>query len=81
MQICATYNKERDFDWYKDKIIFLEESKYNSENFGEATKTANQISKNIPLGIFYQKAIKKNEETPIQLNVGPRDIKLLLDEF
>ena len=53
LQPCVTFNKINTFEWYKQRVYYIE-PEYNPENRIEAFKKALEWGDRIPLGIVYR---------------------------
>ena len=53
LQPCVTFNKINTFEWYKQRVYYIE-PEYNPENRIEAFKKALEWGDRIPLGIIYR---------------------------
>jgi 2-oxoglutarate ferredoxin oxidoreductase subunit beta len=68
LQPCVTFNKINTFEWYKQRVYYIEDE-YNPENRIEAFKKALEWGDRIPLGIVYRnKRPTLEERIPIIKN-------------
>jgi len=68
LQPCVTFNKINTFEWYKQRVYYIE-PEYNPENRIEAFKKALEWGDRIPLGIVYRnKRPTLEERIPIIKN-------------
>jgi 2-oxoglutarate ferredoxin oxidoreductase subunit beta len=68
LQPCVTFNKINTFEWYKQRVYYIE-PEYNPENRIEAFKKALEWGDRIPLGIIYRnKRPTLEERIPIIKN-------------
>ena len=55
LQPCVSFNRERAYDFYKDRVYKLEEdAAYDSSNRAMAWERAQEWGDRIPIGIFYR---------------------------
>jgi 2-oxoglutarate ferredoxin oxidoreductase subunit beta len=62
LQPCVSFNKVNTFDWYKDRVYFLEGSAYGPADRGAAFEKALEWGEKIPLGVLYRSGRKTYEE-------------------
>ncbi len=69
LQPCITYNKDYTYQWYRDRIDYLDE-KHDRTNLNDALKQS-LISDRLPIGVFYQVEKKPFHEHYQLLNSKP----------
>jgi 2-oxoglutarate ferredoxin oxidoreductase subunit beta len=55
LQPCVTFNKLNTFQWYRDKVYKLEETKYSPKDRVKAFEKSLEWGDKIPIGLFYQR--------------------------
>jgi 2-oxoglutarate/2-oxoacid ferredoxin oxidoreductase subunit beta len=88
LQPCVTFNKVNTYQWYRERVYYLEEN-YDASNKIGAFEKSQEWGDKIPLGIFYKEnrptaeelesAIK--EEVLVHKPNEPKDFDGLLTEF
>lgn len=88
LQPCVSWNKVNTYQYYRDRIVKLDEMGHNSEDWDMAYLRAEQWGDKIPIGVFY-----KSEDPPYKDNFPSlkkgilvkqplnRDMKKLFREF
>jgi 2-oxoglutarate ferredoxin oxidoreductase subunit beta len=73
LQPCVTFNKERAYDYYKERVYKLEdEEDYDPTDRTAAWERAQEWGDRIPLGIFYRKTGEPTYESQLPtLEEGP----------
>lgn len=71
LQLCPSFNKTNDLNWYKARVYKLDQGSYNTSDFGQALKTAVDIQDHFPLGILYQTQKPTLEDNYQALRAGP----------
>lgn len=54
-QPCVTFNHFNTYEWYRQRVYKLEETKHDPTNREQALLTALKTGDELPIGIFYQK--------------------------
>jgi len=62
LQPCVSFNKVNTYDWYKDRVYFLEGTSYDPTDRGAAFEKALEWGEKIPLGVLYRGDRKTYEE-------------------
>ncbi|MEZ0344904.1 MAG: 2-oxoacid:ferredoxin oxidoreductase subunit beta [Caldimicrobium sp.] len=70
LQPCVTFNKINTFEWYNERIYFLDSS-YNPTNKVLAFEKGSEWGEKIPLGVLYKKERPTFEERIPILKKGP----------
>lgn len=70
LQPCVTFNKINTFEWYNERVYFLDSS-YDPSNKVLAFEKANEWGEKIPLGVLYKKEKPIFEERIPILQKGP----------
>jgi len=68
LQLCVTFNKVNDQNWYKDRIYKLEGTNHDSSDYYRALAVATREDSKLPLGVLYQ-AEKPTLSDGLQLTV------------
>ncbi len=71
LQPCVTFNRRNTYDWYRERVYFLEETGYDPGDRVTAFQKALEWGERIPLGIFYQTRRPTYEEQVAVLADGP----------
>jgi len=86
LQPCVSFNKLNTYQWFKDRVYYLEES-HNPKDKLEAIKRASEVDK-LPLGIFYLKDKPTFEEnhdlyqkSKVPLYKRERDLETFAKKF
>ena len=88
LQPCVIWNKERSYEWYRERVYKLENEGYAADNRQEALTKAQQQDK-LAIGVFYKEEKKAYHQEVSSLDNGPLveqainriDIGKLLEEF
>lgn len=88
LQPCVTFNKINTYEWYNQRVYFLDSS-YDPTNKALAFEKAMEWGDKIPLGIFYKKEKPTFEEQIPILRDGPLferpfnfdKVKTLIEKF
>lgn len=88
LQPCVIWNKERSYEWYRERIYDLKDEKYDANDRQGALAKAQQQNK-LAIGVFYQEEKKAYHEEVSSLQELPLvkqsvervDIGRLLEEF
>lgn len=62
LQPCVSFNKTNTYDWYKERVYFLEGTPHDPTDRGEAFQKALEWGEKIPLGVLYRSDRKTYEE-------------------
>jgi 2-oxoglutarate ferredoxin oxidoreductase subunit beta len=54
LQVCFTFNRVQNYQFYRNRIYKLGEQGHDSSNLSAAMKRAGEWGENIPIGIFYK---------------------------
>ncbi len=72
LQVCITFNRVQDYQFYRDRVYKLEEQGHDSSDYYAAMQRADEWGDNIPIGIFYQEtrpvyrtSLPQIEKTPL----------------
>ena len=92
---CVTFNRLNTYDWFRDRVYFLEDEEgYDSKDLSAAFKKSLEWNEKIPLGVIFEdegaslqdldRTVSKgkvlvNEPLPIDPNVT--DMKRIFNEF
>jgi len=70
LQPCVTFNKVNTYDWYKQRVYYLQKEKHNSKDKIAAIGRGMEWGDKIPLGILYQeeKTLYENLHSEIKEN-------------
>jgi 2-oxoglutarate ferredoxin oxidoreductase subunit beta len=87
-QPCVTFNKHNTYEWFKERIYYLDKTDYVPNDRARAFAKAMEFDK-LPLGVIYEEERKTYEEELPQLSDGPliykdntnRDISKIISEF
>lgn len=73
LQPCVIFNRINTYDWYRERIYFLEdEPGYDPGNYEMALQKAHEWGDRIPIGVFYQvEGVPTYEEQVPALKDGP----------
>lgn len=71
LQPCVTFNRQNTYDWYRERVYFLEGTGYDPGDRVAAFQKALEWGERIPLGIFYQTHRPTYEEQVPALKAGP----------
>jgi 2-oxoglutarate ferredoxin oxidoreductase subunit beta len=88
LQPCVVWNKEKSYDWYRQRVYKLEKPKWQANNRLQALEKA-QDEEKLAIGIFYQETKKAYHEEVSSLQGEPLtkqsiekiDISKLVEEF
>ena len=75
LQPCPVFNPEQSYDWYRERLVKLEETQHDPAN-NKAAWEQTQISDKLPIGVFY-----KADKTSYHQQVGVLKAKPLVDQF
>ena len=88
-QPCVTFNHHNTYEWFKERIYYLDETDYKPHDKVAALAKSMEYEK-LPIGVIYEDLTQKTyEEELAQLGAGPlihssyenRNIKPLCDSF
>lgn len=80
LQPCVTFNRKNTYDWYRERVYYLDETDYDPGDRVAAFKKALEWGDRIPLGVIYQTRLPTYEEQIAALRMGPvatRELKRL----
>ena len=88
LQPCVIWNKERSYEWYRERIYKLESGKYTANNREQALLKAKEQDR-LAIGVFYQEEKKAYHQEVSSLANKPLidqsikkiDVGKLLEEF
>ena len=86
-QPCVTFNHTQTYDWYRQRLYYLESVKHDPSSEAAAHARAHEWGEKLPVGIFYQQAREVYHEeiehlgTPLATTNAKTDISKLLKEF
>jgi len=88
LQPCVTFNRDKSYDWYLQRIYKLDEMDYNFKDRQKAFEKAFETER-IPLGVFYkedklayhQEISSLKEKTLVQQSISSIDLSPALEEF
>ena len=88
LQPCPVFNPHQSLEWYRERLIKLEDEGHSSTNLEAAWKQAMRIDK-LPIGLFYEEVKPAYHEQVTELKDGPLvaksietiDLSILLEEF
>ena len=88
LQPCVSWNKVNTYQYYRDRVVKLEEVGHNTEDWDLGYLRAEQWGDKIPIGVFYKSEEPPYEENFPALKKGPlvnqslqRDMDKLFREF
>lgn len=70
LQPCVTFNRLTTYDWYREKILKIDDKNYDSSDFREALGKSLQREEKIPIGILYRKELPTYTDNLPQLKKG-----------
>ncbi len=88
-QPCVTFNQHNTYEWFKERIYYLDQTDYVPDDLQKAYGKAMEFEK-LPIGVLYENTSNKTyeEELPqlekgalIHSNVSGRDTTPLCEEF
>ena len=68
---CVTYNKHNTYQWFRERIYRLEDSKHNTKNLDDAIRKSYEWDAKIPIGVFYESDRPTYEDEEPGLKGGP----------
>jgi 2-oxoglutarate ferredoxin oxidoreductase subunit beta len=72
LQPCVIYNKVNTYDYYRERVYKLEETKHNPQDREAAWRLAHEWGDKIPIGILYQATGEPTYEDQVsELKAGP----------
>lgn len=80
LQPCVTFNRKNTYDWYRERVYYLDETDYDPGDRVAAFQKALEWGDRIPLGVIYQASLPTYEEQMAALSMGPvatRELKRL----
>lgn len=54
-QPCVTFNKVQTYDWYRERLYWLESTEHDPANERDAHERAQEWDDKLPIGIFYRR--------------------------
>jgi 2-oxoglutarate ferredoxin oxidoreductase subunit beta len=88
LQPCISWNKVNTYQYYRDRVVKLEDMGHNTEDWDMSYLRAEQWGDKIPIGVFYKSEEPPYEENFPVLKKGPlvnqslhRDMEKLFREF
>ncbi|MFW9831160.1 MAG: 2-oxoacid:ferredoxin oxidoreductase subunit beta, partial [Candidatus Thorarchaeota archaeon] len=89
LQVCFTFNRVQDYQFYRDRVYKLEDKGHDSSDYYAAMKRADEWGDKIPIGIFYQErrplfrsSFRQLEKTPlINQSLRPKGFSETLQEL
>ncbi len=71
LQPCVTFNRLNTFQWYRERIYKLDETKYSPVDRIKAFEKSLEWGAKIPIGVFYRRSGPTMEENIPVLSRGP----------
>jgi len=74
MQVCVSFNRSMDYDWFRERVYKLEEQGHDASNHAAALEQAFLYpgGERIPIGVFYRdESVPSYEEQVTALKAGP----------
>ncbi|MFX1563298.1 MAG: thiamine pyrophosphate-dependent enzyme [Promethearchaeota archaeon] len=89
LQVCFTFNKVNTYQFYRDRVYKLSETKHDPTDFHQAVERSMEWDEKIPIGIFYKKerptyrtALPQLSKQPLfKQQVQPIGLDELVNEF
>jgi 2-oxoglutarate ferredoxin oxidoreductase subunit beta len=67
----VTFNKKNTYDWYRERVYYLEETDYDPSDRIAAFEKALEWGDRIPLGVIYRTRLPTYDEQVAALKDGP----------
>jgi 2-oxoglutarate ferredoxin oxidoreductase subunit beta len=71
LQPCVTFNRKNTYDWYRERVYYLDETDHDPSDRIAAFQKALEWGERIPLGVIYQTRLPTYEEQVAALKDGP----------
>ena len=71
LQPCVTFDKIHTYNWYRERVYYLDAASYMPTNKAAAFEKALEWGDKIPLGLFYQEQKPTSEKREAALLDGP----------
>ncbi len=71
LQVCFTFNKVQDYQYYRSRVYKLEEKGHDTSDLSAAMQRAGEWGDKIPIGIFYQETRPTYRSSYSQLEKMP----------
>ncbi len=89
LQPCVTFNRVNTFDWYRQRVYKLDETKYNTGDKAAAISKAMEWGERIPIGVIFERArptfedqLPAIKQRPlVNQPLQPAGVEKLLSEF
>lgn len=71
LQPCVTFNKKNTYDWYRERVYYVEGTGYDPSDRVAAFEKALEWGDRIPLGVIYKTRLPTYDEQVVALKDGP----------
>lgn len=88
LQPCTVFNKQQDYQWYRERLVRIESTNHDPKNLESALKEAMRSDK-LPVGIFYKEEkpayhqeVNELKDSPLVKHpIDSIDISSILNQF
>ncbi len=88
LQPCVTWDRERGYAWYNERVYILQEDNHDEKDITEAFVRAYEWGDRIPIGIFYRVSkptygdqLPQLRRNPVKTDLDSINVDDLIEEF